>query len=308
MRVSSSVAVRSNAGYDARLVGAFERGVGNAPVHETRMGRELGTDLPDPVAQRDHHVETLRDELVEMLGAVPADVDTAPFQRTRTALACNGFGLLPALSASNRSGRHVFEERLRDLRACAVPRAQEQHALPATRTPRGRPRHGHGAGRATARDGARHPPLAARPGSERDRSRSSGRGHPPSCAAPTRAHRHAADPSGTTPGSAARRPAASTPTPPDRSRPAPATAATAPDAPQAARTPADHQHRGVDTTVGSTSHTVPTDADYPIKLRLMYSGRGGGGVQVLRRGGVLTAYDGGYARIPVRADQGAGGE
>ena len=269
MRVSSSVAVRSNAGYDARLVGRFERGVGNAPVHETRMGRELGTDLPDPVAQRDHDVETLRDELVQVLGAVPADVDTALLhhahrvgvQRLRVAAGAVG---------PNRSGRHVFEERLRDLRARAVPRAQEQDALPATRAPRGRPARAW-PGRATARDGARHPPLAAALGSERDRSRSSGRGRPPSCAAPTRARRHAADPSGTTPGSAARRPAASTPTPPDRSRPAPATAATAPDAPRAARTPADHQHRGV------TRRSAPRATPYPRgrisnQTRLMRSG------------------------------------
>ena len=203
------------------------------------MGRELGTDFPDPVAQRDHDVETLRDELVQVLGAVPADVDTAPLHHAHR-VGVQRLRVAAGAVRSYCSGRHVFEERLRDLRARAVPRAQEQDALPATRTPRGRFQARAWPGRATARDGARHPPLAAALGSERDRSRSSGRGRPPSCAAPTPAHRHAADPSGTTPGSAARRPAASTPTPPDRSRPAPATTSTAPDAPRAARTPADH--------------------------------------------------------------------
>ena len=164
---------------------------------------------------------------------------------TRTALACNGFGLLPALSARiapadmcSRSASAICERALfpvhRNKTRCRRP---DRLA--------GASRHGRWPGRATARDGARHPPLAAALGSERDRSRSSGRGRPPSCAAPTRARRHAADPSGTTPGSAARRPAASTPTPPDRSRPAPATTSTAPDAQRASRTPADQQHHGV---------------------------------------------------------------
>ena len=60
MRVSSSAAVRSNAGYDARFGRTLERRVGNAPVHELGVGRELRADLADAVAQRDHHVEALR--------------------------------------------------------------------------------------------------------------------------------------------------------------------------------------------------------------------------------------------------------
>ena len=53
----------------------LERRVGNAPVHELGAGRELGADLSNAVAQRDHRVEPLGDELVEVLGAVRADVD-----------------------------------------------------------------------------------------------------------------------------------------------------------------------------------------------------------------------------------------
>ena len=47
-------------------------------MHELRVRRELGTHLADAVAQRDHDVEPLRRELVEVLGAVRADVDAAP--------------------------------------------------------------------------------------------------------------------------------------------------------------------------------------------------------------------------------------
>ena len=56
---------------------ALARGVGNAPVDELRVRRELGTDLADAIAERDHHVEAIGDELVEVLGAVAADVDPA---------------------------------------------------------------------------------------------------------------------------------------------------------------------------------------------------------------------------------------
>ena len=76
MRVWSSAAVRSNAGYEARFGRTLERGVGNAPVHELGAGRELRADLSNAVAQRDHRVEPLGDELVDVLGAVRADVDS----------------------------------------------------------------------------------------------------------------------------------------------------------------------------------------------------------------------------------------
>ena len=75
MRVSSSARGAFERGQAGPVVRALERGVGNAPVHELRMRRELGTDLADAVAQRDHEVEPLRDELVEVLGPVRADVD-----------------------------------------------------------------------------------------------------------------------------------------------------------------------------------------------------------------------------------------
>ena len=263
MRVSSSVAVRSNAGYDARSVGPSS--AGSAMLQCTRRGWDGNSGQTSRT--RSHSVITTSKRcatnssrcLVRFpLMSIPRLLHHAyrvGVQRLRVAAGA---------VRPNRSGRHVFEERLRDLRArrcspCTGTRRvagdpNASRAPPARAWP----------GRATARDGARHPPLATALGSERDRSRSSGRGHPPSCAAPTRAHRHAADPSGTTPGSAARRPAASTPTPPDRSRPAPATTSTAPDAPRAARTPADHQHHGV--TRRSAPQVTPyPQPGYPIK-------------------------------------------
>ena len=88
-------------------------------------------------------------------------------------------------------------------------------------------------------------------------ARSSCRGRPPSCGAPSRARRRGAVAGGTTPGSAARRPAPSTPARPDRCAPAPAAAATAPDATPAARTAAGRPPRDERSTLGFTPRTVP---------------------------------------------------
>src|SRR5262249_7852777 len=73
---------------------AVERRVGNAPVCEARLGREFGTDLSDAVAQGDHHVEALRDELVQVLGAIPADVDAALAQYSNR-VRMQRFGVAP---------------------------------------------------------------------------------------------------------------------------------------------------------------------------------------------------------------------
>ena len=59
------------------LGGSFERRIRDAPVHQVRMGGEFGADLANPVAQRDHEIETMRHELVKMLGSVGADVNAA---------------------------------------------------------------------------------------------------------------------------------------------------------------------------------------------------------------------------------------
>ena len=63
------------------------------------MRRELRAHLADAVAERDHLVESLGDELVDVLGAVPL-MSMPRVRSTRTALGWSGFGSLPALRAS----------------------------------------------------------------------------------------------------------------------------------------------------------------------------------------------------------------
>src|SRR5258708_39555474 len=67
--------------FESRVGGTLGRTcecrVGNAPVHELRVRRELAAHLADAVAQRDHQVEPPREELVEVLAAIRADVDAA---------------------------------------------------------------------------------------------------------------------------------------------------------------------------------------------------------------------------------------
>ncbi len=131
MRVSISAAVRRNAGYEARLVDALERRVGNAPMDELWSRRELRADLTNAVAQCDHRVESLGAELIEVFGAVGADVDPVRvkdpdrvgMQRLRTAAGADSL---------DRTRRHVLEQRFCDLRPRAVTRAEEQHPRSAT--------------------------------------------------------------------------------------------------------------------------------------------------------------------------------
>ena len=101
MRVASSAAVRSNARVRGPVGRAFERGVGHAPVHELGAVRELGADLPNAVAQRDHRVEPLGDELVEVLGAVGADVD-APFLQDADRVRVQRLGMAPRAGGVDR--------------------------------------------------------------------------------------------------------------------------------------------------------------------------------------------------------------
>ena len=194
------------------VVRALERGIGNAPVHEVGVRRELGADLADPVAQRDHDVEALRDELVEVLGAVRADVDAALLHHPHRV----GMQRLRMAARATRPrpcpSDIVLEQRLGDLRPCAVPGAQEQDPRPATPATRRRGASAAAPARATA-PGCSAPPAACSCSRQRDEidgvvavpsiGRAATRRHEPA--------RRAADAGGTTPGSAARRPAPSTP-------------------------------------------------------------------------------------------------
>ena len=214
----------------------LERRVGDAPVHELRVRRELRAHLADAVAQRDHLVEALGDELVEVLGAVRADVDaTRPqhadrvrVQRLRVAAGAAGL---------DRAGRHVLDAAPR---RSGSGRCSRCTGTTPVADDADRPRRGPSGRRArhAAPDGAHRPRSAAPRGRRRGRSRSSCRDGPPSSGGRTPGRRRGAGASGTTPGSAVRRPASSTPPRPDRCAPAPAAAANAPDATPAARTAA----------------------------------------------------------------------
>ena len=134
MRVSSSAAVRTECRVRGAVVHALERRVGNAPMDELWSRRELRAHLTNPVAQCDHRVESLGAELIEVFGAVGADVDPVRvkdpdgvgMQRLRTAAGADSL---------DRPCRHVLEQRFCDLRPGAVTRAEEQHPRPATRVP-----------------------------------------------------------------------------------------------------------------------------------------------------------------------------
>ena len=78
---------------------------------------------------------------------------------TRTALGCSGFGMAPGAGGVDRALRHVLEQRLGDLRARAVPRAQEQHPRLAPRAARRRARSGRRRREPTA-PGCSAPPAA----------------------------------------------------------------------------------------------------------------------------------------------------
>ena len=160
MRVSSSVTRRAKAGRVARSFAPSSAGSGMLQCTRSGCDGNSGHTSLHPIAQRDHDVEALRDELIQMLDPVPADVDPALLHHPH----CVGVQRL-RMAAGRRSYdcpfRHRLEQRLRDLRTRAVPGAQEQDPRPPT--PR-RPSFGVPAVvpvRATARDAARRPRLGA---------------------------------------------------------------------------------------------------------------------------------------------------
>ena len=248
MRVSSSAAVRSNAGYDARSVEPSSAGSGT--LQWTSSGRDGNSGQTSRT--RSHSVITVSNRwernssrcLVRRRADVDPvrakDADGVGMQRLRMAAGADRL---------DRPGRHALEQRFCDLGPRAVARAQEQHPRSATRAPSSWTRRRRGL-RGAAR-GAAHRLRSAEPrGRRRGRWRSSCRGGPPSCGARSRAHLRGADAGGTTPSSAARRPASSTPARSDRSARALATTATAAGATPAARTAAGRPERSPDETIG----------------------------------------------------------
>ena len=133
MRVSSSAAVRSNAGYDARSVEPSSGRVGHAPVDERRAAT---ANAGHTSRTRSHRVITVSNRCgrnsstcfvrfaLMSMPYVAQDTDGVRVQRLRMAA---GAGRL------DRPGGHVLEQRLGDLRSGAVPRAHEQHAPLAAR-------------------------------------------------------------------------------------------------------------------------------------------------------------------------------
>ncbi len=118
MRVSSSIVVRSNAGYDARLVGAASAGSGMLQCARS------GWDANGGQTSR-----TRSQRVITMSNGCPKNssrclvrlplMSIPRFFITRTALACSGFGLLPALSAwivpadiCSRSASAIWERAL----------------------------------------------------------------------------------------------------------------------------------------------------------------------------------------------------
>ena len=176
--------------------------------------------------------------------------------------------MTPGRRGGDRSLRHRLEQRLGDLRTRAVPGAQEQDPRPPTpgiacrgvrRWRRGEPQPG-------MQRTARGLELLPAP-REIDRvvAVPSDR---PSCDACARARPRAADPGGTTPGSAARRGAPSAREPRGRCARARAAGATAGDAPAAARIRVDQPGLGV---TRRSAARVPAYPTTPITSnRLMY--------------------------------------
>ena len=239
MRVLSSSAVRSNAGYEARFVEPSSAGLGMLQCTSSGCDGNVGHTS----RTRSHSVITSskRSETNSSRCLVRFALMSMPRVRsTRTAFGCSGFGSLPALRASIAPRRHLLDQRLGDLRPCAVAGAQEQHPSATTRTRRFVDRRARRR-RGRAPDGAHRPRSGAPRGRRRGRSCSSCRDGPPSSGGPTPGRRRGAVAGGTTPGSAVRRPAPSAPTRPDHCAPAPAATANAPGATPVARTAADRQ-------------------------------------------------------------------
>ena len=271
MRVSSSAAVRSNAGYE-RTVGRTLEPRGRECSSATSSGCDGNSGQTSRT--RSHSVITMskRWDTNSSRCLVRFALMSMPrLFMTRTALGCSGFGWLPALAASiapadmwSRSASAIWERAL--------------FPVHRNRTRRRRPeRRGRGAARATpararGRDGARRPPPAAARDSARGRSRSSvsrpigraaPRRHEPAVAELTQVVRHQAlrlvDELRQLP----HRPVAL--------RPAPAAAATAPGATRDARTPADHRPPDGEAPLGCMSASIPVRPSSD-KTRLMHSG------------------------------------
>lgn len=118
-------------GADERRVGvpgARVRGgrVGDAPVRDRGVPREVRALLPHPVAQADHVVEPPADELGQRLRAAAADVDPTVAQHV-DGVRMQRLGAAPGAARLDAGPAPPLQDRLGHLRPGAVARAQEQH-------------------------------------------------------------------------------------------------------------------------------------------------------------------------------------
>jgi hypothetical protein len=70
MRVSSSAAVRSNAGIVSSSLPRLARGIGNAPMDQLGCAGELGADLAHAIAEA-YHVSVSTDATADLADSVP---------------------------------------------------------------------------------------------------------------------------------------------------------------------------------------------------------------------------------------------
>ena len=86
----------------------------------SRMRRELGADLANAIAQRDHQVEGLRDELVEVLAPIAAEVDASLADHAH-GVGMQRLGVAPGADCLDRPRRELLEQGLRDLGRVLLP-------------------------------------------------------------------------------------------------------------------------------------------------------------------------------------------
>ena len=125
MRVQSSAAVRSNAGSVSSSLPGSRAGSGMLQWISSGR-RELGADLAHAIAEADHVVEALGGELAEVLGTPPRDIDAALAHHPHR-VGMQRLGMAARACRAHRAAGQPLGERLGDLRARAVARAQEQY-------------------------------------------------------------------------------------------------------------------------------------------------------------------------------------
>lgn len=105
------------------LIGApLAGGVRDAPMDQIWAAGELGTDLPDPVAQADDVLEPLTGELVQVLRATSGDVDPAcPQHAYRVGM--KRLGVAAGAARLDHAATQLLGQGLGDLRTPAVARA-----------------------------------------------------------------------------------------------------------------------------------------------------------------------------------------